>query len=166
MHRGVGGSEEGGEEGETLKVKIHHVWTVGQATHSSEVYAIYVQCMYMKGLLLGLLHGAGKPRRGFQAVDHWRLNDVLNDRVLTFQYTENLESARIEVWGVARKAVKRGRSEGQYVLHVECGSGNMLQQGLCDICATHVHEGVASGVATWCGQTWARSSSCRLLETE
>ena len=38
MHRGVGGGKEGGEEGERFKVEICCVWTVGQATCSSEVY--------------------------------------------------------------------------------------------------------------------------------
>ena len=88
------------------------MWSVGQATCSSKVYAIYVQRTYMKELLLGSLHGAGKPGQGVQAVDCWRLNDALSD-VLTVQYTDNLESVRIEVWGVARKVARRGgRSEG------------------------------------------------------
>ena len=52
MHGGVGGGEEGGEEGGKeggkeggrSKVEMCRAWTVGQATCSSEVYAIYVQC--------------------------------------------------------------------------------------------------------------------------
>ena len=62
----------------------------------------------MKGLLLGSLHSVGGPGQGFPAVDGQRLNDVLNDTVLTYQYTDNLEGARMEVWGVVRKAAKRG----------------------------------------------------------
>ena len=89
------------------------MWTVGWATRSSKVYAIYVQHMYVKELLLGSLHGAGEPGQGVQAVDRQRLNDTLNDIVLTVQYTNDLESVRIEVWGVARKVVRRGgRSKG------------------------------------------------------
>ena len=66
MHRGVGGDEEGGEEeGGKSKVEMRRAWTVGLDTGSSEVYAIYVQRMYMKVLLLGLLHSAGKPGQGF-----------------------------------------------------------------------------------------------------
>ena len=152
MHRGVGGGEEGGEEGGgRSKVEMCHVWIVGQATSSSKVYAIYVQRTYVEESLLGLLHGVGKPGQGFRDVGCWRLNDTLNDIVLTVQYTDGLESARIEVWGAARKAVRRG--EGSKLRCATCGrgSGDTLQQGLCDICATHVCEEVTPGVATWCG---------------
>ena len=57
---------------------------------------------------MGSLHGVGEPGQGFQAVDRQRLNNTLNDVILTFQYTEDLESARMEVWGTARKAARRG----------------------------------------------------------
>ena len=52
------------------------------------------------------------------------------------------------------------------MLCMDCGLSYMLQRGLCNICAMHVHEGVAPGVATWCRQARARVSSCGLSETE
>ena len=162
----MGGGEEGSEGGEGLKVDMGRVWSVGWVTRSSEVYAIYVQCMYVKESLLGLLHGACEPGQGVQAVDCWRLNDALNDIVLTFQYTEDLESARIEVWGAARKAARRGgrskvemcrawpvgwatSSSAVYATYVQC---------------TYVKESLLGSLHG--GRAQARISSCRQSETE
>ena len=86
-------------------------WTVGRATCSSEVSAIYVQRTYVKVSLLGLLHGAGKPGQGFRAVDCQRLNNDLSDIVLTLHYAGHLENACMEVWGWARKAARGGQSK-------------------------------------------------------
>ena len=72
-------------------------WTVGRATCSGEVYAIYVQRMYVKVSLLGSLHSAGEPGQGFRAVDRQRLNDGLSDTVLNLHYAERLENACMEV---------------------------------------------------------------------
>ena len=138
---------------------------------------IYVQRTHVKGSLLGSLHGAGEPGQGFRAVDRQRLNDSLSDIVRTLHYAGHLENVHMKVWGAARKVARkatrkatrkavRGEVQSWDVPCVDCGSGYMLQQGFCDICATHVHEGVAPGVATWCRQAWARVSSCRPSETE
>ena len=114
--------------GERPKVKMCCLWTVGWATCSSEVSAIYVQCTYMKVSLLGSLHGAGKPGQGFQAVDHQRLNNGLSDIVLTLHYAGHLENAHIEVWGWARKAARGGGAvQSCDALCVDCGSDHKLQ---------------------------------------
>ena len=93
--------------GERPKVEMCRAWTVGWATCSGKVSAIYVQRMYMKVSLLGSLHGAGKLGQGFRAVDCQRLNNGLSDIAITLQYAGNLENARMEVWGATRKAVRR-----------------------------------------------------------
>ena len=74
--------------------------------------------MYMKVSLLGSLHGAGEPGQGFRAVDRQRLNDGLSDIVLTLHYAGHLENARMEVWGAARKAARRGERPKVEMCHV------------------------------------------------
>ena len=92
----MGGDEEGREEGGgKSKVEMRRAWTVGRATCSSEVYAIYVQRTYVKLSLLGSPHSAGEPGQGFRAVDRQRLNDGLSDIVLNLHYAGRLENARM-----------------------------------------------------------------------
>ena len=84
---------------------------------------IYVQRTYVKVSLLGSLHGAGEPGQGLQAVDRQRLNDSLNDIVLTLHYAVNLENARIEVWGGGEEG---GKIQSRDAPRVDCGSGYIL----------------------------------------
>ena len=99
---------------------------------------IYVQRTYVKELLLGSLHGVGEPGQGFQAVDGRRLNDTLNDTVLTFQYTEDLESAHMEAWGAARKVARRGKgSKSRYAacgLWVGLHAPARSMRYMCNVC--------------------------------
>src|SRR5258706_1047409 len=55
-----------------------------------------------------------RPRlgQGLRVLSHQALADALNNIALTSQYTGDLENLPMEVWGVARKAARGGRSRG------------------------------------------------------
>ena len=62
--------------------------------------------------LLESSHGLGEPEQDLQVVRDQGLNDAYNDIVLTFGHAEGLDNASMEVWGVARKAVRRWEAPG------------------------------------------------------
>ena len=78
------------------------------------------------------------PGQGFQPGDGQRLNDILNDTVLTYQYTGDIEDACIEVWGAARKVVRRGKhSKSRYTmcgLWVRLHAPARSMRYMCNVC--------------------------------
>ena len=70
----------------------------------------------MGGSLPESSHGLGEPGQDRRVVRDRARKDAFNDIVLTFGYSESLDNASMEMWGSARKAVRRGgRSKGYKV---------------------------------------------------
>ena len=118
------------------------------------------------GVAPGVVTGPGMPGQGLRVVSRRTLKDALKEIALTSQYDEDVENASMEVWGTARKAAKRGELHGatsRLPPCVDCGLHYRHQGGIWGVCVTHVLGGVAPGVVTC---SWARFSSCKLLDTE
>ena len=115
-------------------------------------------------------HGLGERKQDLRVVSHREPNDVLNDMVLTSGYDGDLENMLMECGGGEKSGEEGGGRSG--VLQswvpprVDCGLHYKRQRGACSICVTHVPGGVAPGVVTRSGRTWARPSSCKPLDTE
>ena len=115
-------------------------------------------------------HGLGEPKQDLRVVSHWEPNDVLNDMVLTSGYNGDLEDMLMECGGGEKSGKEGGGRSGvlqSWVLpRVDCGLHYKCQRGACSICVMHVHAGVAPGVVARPGKAWAKSSSCKPLDTE
>jgi len=67
----------------------------------------YTGRTYMEELPMGSLRGPVEPGQGCRVVSYWRLNNIMNDTVLTSGYAEGLGDVRLDVW-----EQRRGRRGG------------------------------------------------------
>ena len=96
----MGGSEEGGKEGEPrgcCKAGHCRAWTVDYTTGFSDAHAVSGWRTYLGESLLESSHSLGEPEQDFRVVRDWAPNNALNDIVLTYGYAKGLGNAPMEV---------------------------------------------------------------------
>jgi len=120
----------------------------------------------MEELPIGLLQGLVEPGQGHRIVSYWTLNDMMSDTVLTSGYAEDLGDVCLDVWEQQRGSEEEEEVQANSWCMWAVGWATSVSGAYAIYVHMDVHGGVAPGVVMRSGRSWARTLSCKPLDTE